>query len=60
MLCNMFAVTSFAEDSDKPTSYGNNCNKSTMATESDSTTYDLRFTVGPAAYRFEESISSIV
>ena len=45
MLCNMFAVTSFAEESDKPTSNTAITAVKTAqwrATESDSTTYDLR------------------
>ena len=45
MLCNMFAVTSFAEESDKPTSNTAITAAKTAqwrATESDSATYDLR------------------
>ena len=45
VLCNMFAVTSFAEESDKPTSNTAITAVKTAqwrATESDSTTYDLR------------------
>lgn len=45
MLCNMFAVTSFAEESDKTTSNTAITAVKTAqwrATESDSTTYDLR------------------
>ena len=45
MLCNMFAVTSFAEKSDKPTSNTAITAVKTAqwrATESDSATYDLR------------------
>lgn len=46
MLCNMFAVTSFAEESDKPTSNTAITAAKTAqwrATESDSATYDLPY-----------------